>query len=193
MIEGSGTALTDEREIEHFQCIDLHLPAEVNIRRGDRQAVRVTADENVLPLIATTVMNGTLRIVSNVQFKPVTAIGIEIEIPTLSGVNVHGSGNVRLDSVTDNELSLVINGSGNITGKGTVKTLHAISNGSGNLLLKHLTAQTGQVATNGSGNAEINVTSTLAASISSSGNITCHGAPGTVKSQNAGSGQLEFC
>ncbi|MGK0188556.1 MAG: hypothetical protein ACI9R3_004367 [Verrucomicrobiales bacterium] len=88
------------------------------------------------------------------------------------------------------EISLIINGSGKISACGNVSTLNAVSNGSGNLLLKDLTAQTGHVATNGSGNAEIHVTTTLSTAISGSGDITCFGTPGTVRSNIAGSGNF---
>ncbi|MDA0813744.1 MAG: DUF2807 domain-containing protein [Verrucomicrobia bacterium] len=193
MIEGSGIASAENRWVEPFDGIDLHLPVEVDIRRGNVQMIHIIADDNVLPLVVTAVAKGTLHILANIQFKPNTPIRIEIETPTISGVVINGSGNVKLDSVTDREVSLIINGSGNITARGAVNTLNAVSNGSGNLLLRHLIAQTGQVATNGSGNAAINVTTTLSNTISGSGNIKCYAVPGTVKSHKAGSGEFIVC
>ena len=190
MIKGSGIARSEERGVERFGCVDLHVPADANIKRGEVQVLRITADDNVLPLIATVVEKGTLRIIATANFKPATAILVEIESPMISGVKVQGSGNVNLDGATDKELSLLVNGSGNIKAHGTVETLKAVSNGSGNLMLKHLVAKTGHIATNGSGNAEINVTATLSATISSSGNIISHGSPGTVMSRKAGSGEF---
>lgn len=190
MIAGSGIARTETRSVEHFDCIDLHLPVDAFFRQSNEKLVCLAADDNVIPLIKTSVSKDTLHIFADVHFEPKCAIRIEIESPAVTGVNVHGSGNVSLDAVIARELSLVINGSGNISARGKVNTLRAVSNGSGNLLLKHLPAQTSHVATNGSGNAEIYVTTTLSATISGSGDITCYGTPGTVSSNKAGSGNL---
>jgi hypothetical protein len=59
---GSGKLQTETREVSGFQGVAVKGPMKVVLRQGTREGVAVSADDNLLPLIETTVERGMLKI-----------------------------------------------------------------------------------------------------------------------------------
>ena len=74
---------------------------------------------------------------------------------------VQGSSDLRLGRIDRDELSIEVNGSGDIEASGTVGNLIATINGAGDAHLFDLEAKTATVTVQGAGDAELNVSDRL--------------------------------
>lgn len=189
-VEGSGKTGTEDREFGHFNDVHLNISADVRITEGTEHRCRITADDNILPLILTERFDNTLRIFAKESYSSTRSVVIAIETPLLTGATISGSGRIDIAEVTKDKLGLVINGSGDITAKGEVVELNATINGSGDLRAAGLEAETAAIIVNGSGNADVLVTDALTARVGGSGDITYAGSPATVQAAVTGSGNI---
>ena len=94
-----------------------------------------------------------------------------------------------IDFKNDN-LSLNISGSGDITANGEVQTLIAKISGSGDIISAELISKSATITINGSGDAKIWASDSISAQINGSGDIEYYGNPINVKSKINGSGDI---
>lgn len=187
---GSEVAATERRDLGAFSAIECAVSAEVKVTRTERNFLVITADDNLLPIITTEVRGETLVIKAKENYSSKTPARIEIGVPKLSRLEILGSSDFSLDSVTDEELKVEICGSGAVAATGAVDLLEAKINGSGDLKLKNLQAKVCRLVVNGSGDAEVSVSAGLDVRINGSGKVEYHGNPESVDSRINGSGRI---
>jgi len=176
-VVGSGIVQTEQRDVGVFAAVKCKIGGEITVTRAEQATLRITADDNLLPIIKTEVKDGTLIVSAEESYSSKTRVCLQIEVPMISRVEVLGSADVLLDSVTDEKLEIAIRGSGDIKAIGEVRSLDVIINGSGDLKLKQLQAQTCNICINGSGDAVLSVAESLDARINGSGDIIYYGTP----------------
>jgi hypothetical protein len=189
-IQGSGVSQTEQRDVGDITAIKCMIAAKITVTQAEQPAFSITADDNLLPIITTETVNGTLKISAEESYSTPTTVQIQIKVPMISRVEVLGCADVLLDSVTDEKLELKINGSGDIEAIGKVRSLDAQVNGCGDLRLKELQTQDSRLKINGSGDAELFVTDSLDAQVNGSGDIAYHGNPASVHSKVNGCGSI---
>jgi hypothetical protein len=207
---GSGNVISEDREVNNFDGVDLAGSGDLIITQGDEEALVIEAEDNILPLIESEVRNGTLRL----GMKPTSGIvntrrGIKYYLTVqnlseimLSGsgsisaeqldsgnlaVNVSGSGEVAIDELTADEVSMQISGSGNIDVAGSVDQQRLVVSGSGNYRAGDLASQIADIRVSGSGEATVWASESLNIEISGSGDVEYYGNP-QVNQQTSGSG-----
>src|SRR5450432_2600600 len=131
-VTGSGVTKSETRTVS-FKSLKLNLAADVNITPGEKSEVTITTDDNILPLIKTSVIDGTLSIDSSESYNSKSGVKISITVPDISSVILNGVGNVVIDKVPSDSLDVQLVGTGNITAKGTSPKLTAALSGVGNL------------------------------------------------------------
>lgn len=210
ILEGSGESATEERELGDFNRIQLDVSADVTVTTGKKPHYKITADDNILPLILSRVSGNTLRISSQESFSSSRRIKIAIAVPRITSAEIQGSGNIdikdvmkgqidlavsgsgniEVKDVMKDQIDLVISGSGNITVSGEVARLKATINGSGDLHAGGLKSATTTITVNGSGDANVHIIDALTANVRGSGNITYTGSPSKVHTSVKGSGHI---
>lgn len=211
-VRGSGNLRTEARDVGAFTGVALALPAVVDVRQSDKDGVSVETDDNILPLIATVVENGVLKIrwktkTGGVRAQSirivVTARSIEtlmvagagdIRIDKLQARNlvaaISGSGEIRIGQLDATSIKASINGSGELTVAGRTETLQGAIAGSGNLQSGKLDARTASLKIAGSGYARVWARETLAVKVAGSGDVDYYGSP-TLTRSVAGSGTVK--
>jgi len=189
-VRGSGKSASEYRSLNDFQELRLDISADVTVKRGDRTRCKITADDNILPLILTEISGNALLITARESYESRQKVTVEIEVPLLKKAQVNGSGTINMAGVEEEELVLVVNGSGDIHTDGMVATLGATINGSGNLRASDLQAERIMVTLNGSGNAYLHATDALVVKINGSGDVSYSGTPSEFKSFLNGSGHI---
>jgi hypothetical protein len=209
-IRGNGIEATETRPVSTFSKVRSSGDFDIQITKGDEFEILVTAEENILPYIETTVSNNTLHIdikgVHNVRNRlPMTVF---ITLPDLESVKQSGSGSIVTGFFTGEKMEIAISGSGsvstsvdvnyieaNISGSGWINVTgdayesdFTIS-GSGNIDGSELTVDDCSANISGSGNMQINAVKTITARISGSGNIYYSGNPVT-ELNISGSGKI---
>jgi hypothetical protein len=214
-VTGSGTAAREARAVGDFQAIELQGDFDLVVRQSGRAAVELQADDNLLPLVETEVVDGrhgrTLRIgwrrgesvrtrsdavvtVDVAQLRAVSASGSgEVRIDALTAplfsLALAGSGDARLARLATDELSVSIAGSGDISASGRTKRLALSIAGSGDVAAQDLTADEVKVSVAGSGDARVHAERELTVSIAGSGDVVYTGAA-ALKSSIVGSGSV---
>lgn len=189
-IKGSGIPKTEQRTVDEYSAIKCMIGADITVTQAEQPALSITADDNLLPIIKTEARNGTLEVSSEESYSSRTRVQIQIKVPMISRVEILGSANVILDSVTDEKLELEILGSGDIEATGKVRALDARISGSGELQLKQLEAATCSIRISGSGDAEVTAKEALDVRVSGSGEVVYYGNPVNVNSAINGSGEI---
>jgi uncharacterized Zn-binding protein involved in type VI secretion len=189
-IHGSGTAKTESRVVGSFTKIDLSGSPDVEVTVGPATSVAVTADDNILPIIETTVDGDTLKIASKSSYSTSLGVTVKITMPTLDGVSVSGSGDIRAKGLKSGDLDAAVTGSGDVTLNGMVARLHGQITGSGNLRAGELGAKNVRVSVTGSGDATVQATEELDASVTGSGDVRYSGHPPKVRKEITGSGDI---
>ena len=189
-IQGSGNIISESRELNNFTSIILLGSIDVNIKTSESNNCVVVADDNLIPYIKTEVIKNKLQISLNESYSSEEKLVVNINTPNYDEVSLSGSGNINILDFKNNNLSLNISGSGNITGNGEVETLVVKINGSGNLMSKEIKSKSATITINGSGDAEVFASDSISAKINGSGNIEYFGNPENVDSIINGSGDI---
>ena len=189
-IQGSENIISESRELKNFTSIILLGSIDVNIKTSESNNCVVVADDNLIPYIKTEVVNNKLNISLNESYSSEEKLVVNINTPNYDEVSLSGSGNINILDFKNNNLSLNISGSGNITGNGEVETLVVKINGSGNLMSKEIKSKSATITIYGSGDAEVFASDSISAKINGSGNIEYFGNPENVDSIINGSGDI---
>jgi len=205
------------RKVDKFTSISLRISANVQLKQGENQNLKIVAKSSTLEEIITEVKEGELIIrFPNKNyfwndFNPgeitIYITAAEIRRLGVSGsgdiiaeerinaeelnLAVSGSGNIKLMELSAKEVDATISGSGNVNlaGETAAKLLSASISGSGNLKALDFNADDVNVKVSGSGNVSIEANNNLNARVSGSGNVNYKGNP-NIDSSISGSGKV---
>jgi Putative auto-transporter adhesin, head GIN domain len=189
-VHGSGVEATQTRQLPSFTSVDLAGANVVTVHVGDKQAVVVHADDNLLQFITTDVRDGELVIANTGTFTARSPMRVDATVPNLDAATLSGAGVVTVDTVKAEKFVARLPGTGVLHVSGTVRSLDATLNGTGDLQLQNLISHDATVAVAGSGRLQVNTTGTLDASVSGSGAIFYQGNPTNVTRSVTGSGAI---
>jgi hypothetical protein len=199
---GSGRIATERRTVAGFDRVSISGSFQVEIHQGSVEALELSGDDNLLPLIETKIEGtpgaATLRIrpKDDLQLAPTQPLRLRIDVMHLSaiglagaghvtapgvhaarlGVSIGGTGSVELAGLEAGRLAIDIGGSGRVSADGHAGALAVNLGGSGECALSRLAVDEAQVSIGGSGKAEINAGKQLTVSIAGSGRVTHTGA-----------------
>jgi Putative auto-transporter adhesin, head GIN domain len=104
--------------------------------------------------------------------------------------SISGSGDVEINAIMNGNASFELSGSGKIVATGRANTVKASTSGSGEVRGANFQVDSCEIDISGSGDVEINVKSSLDATISGSGSVSYKGDPAHVNSHASGSGHV---
>ena len=211
-VKGNGVMRTEARQVSGFTSVGLGIAGKVEVKIGPTESVTVEADENLLPLIETSVKRGTLEIKStrrNLSFDS-RSIRIVVQAKQVEGLAIGGSGSIMSDALRASRLKFDIGGSGTIDVKrvdaervevsiggsgdvklaGTASKLDVSIGGSGGVVAPSLVADKVEISVAGSGAAQVAARSLLDVTLAGSGSVQYWGDP-TVKRTVVGVGAIK--
>jgi Putative auto-transporter adhesin, head GIN domain len=114
--KGSGVTKEESRAVANFSQLTLALPANVTITQGATESLTISADDNLLPLMSTRVVNNELLIEGdkNRGFSTKKEIKIRLMVKSLNTIKIKGSGDVHGDQLKSDKLDIAIEGSGDV-------------------------------------------------------------------------------
>lgn len=186
---GSGVVETEMRDVGNFTAIELIGSGRVEVTIGELQPIMVTTDDNLLPLIATTVTNGRLVVRRTRPIGFNSGLTVQATVPDLTFFSVDGSGKLLVEELDNDILTIRISGSGNATASGQTGQLTVNIAGSGKILAEDLVATDVGLNISGSGNATVNAVENLDVTISGSGSVRYLGNP-QISQNISGSGSI---
>ncbi|HEY8898524.1 MAG TPA: head GIN domain-containing protein [Niastella sp.] len=213
-ITGKGPVVVENRQTASFNGLELKIPADTYFTQDSVYKIELHAQENILDEIETTVINNNLTIRfrhNNTRIRSSEGITIYVSAPDVRwlsvdgsgylevpapytpanlGLNVDGSGSIKVSNVITTEINNDIDGSGSITvSSGNANATNAHISGSGSMDLSGVMVKDATAGIHGSGNIKLFATQTLDASITGSGSVFYKGSP-TVTTHITGSGTV---
>jgi len=195
-VVGSGNVQTETRTVSDFTAVELDTSGNLIIQQGESEGLTIEAEDNLLPLLTSEVIDGTLQLGTKLgsSFSSTRPIIYRLTVENLEAITLNASGNIQAsDLAVDGDLALTINGSGNMT-LGAIKAAEATLNlsASGNLDAPSLESEQATFTVSGSGKATIpNLTlNNLSVIMQSSGDVNVGGTAAELSVQISGSGSF---
>jgi len=207
VVRGSGKVVTEERAVSGFDRVSLTGAGDVIVTQGEREALTVETDDNLMPYLKTEVKNGTLTLGfteegRRVNLRPSKGIKFHLQVKELSGLELLGAGDLKAASLDADRLEILLTGAGNVevaalkakvlvvhlNGAGNVELTGRVAeqdialNGAGDYAAGELESQVVNVRLNGAGNATVWASDTLDARIPGVGQVRYYGDPQVTKS-----------
>ncbi len=212
-VNGEGPNITETRAIANFTSVESSISADVFYKQDPQFKVEITAQQNILNVIETNVVNNELviKVRSGTIIRQHENIIVNVSSPVVNGLRISGSGNIIVaDSINTGNIILSLSGSGsvslhkltatsvdaNISGSGNIAISSGAVNteklkisGSGNIDMMNVTASSVNTTTSGSGDMRVNASQNLDVTISGSGSVFYTGNP-IVDTHISGSGKV---
>jgi Putative auto-transporter adhesin, head GIN domain len=213
-VVGEGPVVTQTRTVGNFTGVSSEMSGKVNFTIAPDFKVEITAQQNIIDVLNTNVVNGVLHIdfKNNVRVKEHEDLLINITAPYADYFRLSGSGNMNVQGdVAANDLTVTLSGSGDIaiqnaviddkidtdiSGSGNISIANGSAvnedveiSGSGKVEMAGVGAQNAVTHTSGSGDVKLAISSNLDAHISGSGSVYYHGNP-IISTHISGSGRV---
>jgi hypothetical protein len=193
-IQAAGPQQTQSRTVSAVSAVDLAASGELVLSVGSSPSLRITAGRNVIDHLTSEVQEDRLTLGSDGSVRTVGRVHYELVLPAahvveLSGsgtvqvnapsalqqVLLSGSGDVRVDGLSTDELTVDLPGAGQVTVAGSTTRQRISIDGSGRYAAGGLASQDAEVTISGSGSADITASRTLTATVRGSGSVTYSG------------------
>lgn len=212
-IKGNGQMGEANRGLSGFTKVRQSGSFDVYLSNGP-YAIRIEAEENILPYIETELEGKQLRIRSaeGIRLNTTKPVKIYVSAPEIEEVQSAGSGDIRTESTLTHaeKIRLIttgsadieaavnaptvlaeITGSGNLELSGETRTFKGEITGSGDMEAAQLKAESATVDIKGSGNANVYASVQLSVDVAGSGDVTYRGNASQISSKMRGSGTLK--
>lgn len=189
-VRGNGRMRDESRKVTEFRKIEAGGAFSIYVKVGQAPSLRISAEENLLRYIRTTVKGNTLVIDTKRNISPRKEIRIEITTPSLTDLEVSGANNVEVEDISGAEFNVELSGAGNVDLKGEVEKLRIELSGAGNIDSRYLKASEVRISVSGAASADVYATKYLDASVSGVGSIDYYGNPEKTKTDVSGVGSI---
>jgi hypothetical protein len=177
--KGSGNVVEETRPVSGVRGVDLATIGNVIIEIGEKESLRIEAEDNLMKFFDTGMRGDTLKISTNpstANLQPTKPVLFFLTVKELEMASISGSGDIQVPDLSGDNFSVAIGGSGDISmgdleadkfevdiaGSGNVSTdrvnvpqIQVKINGSGDITLQELQAKSLSLNVNGSGNLRI--------------------------------------
>lgn len=206
----AGPQTTAQRTISGVTAVDLQTSGDLTVTIGETPGLTIKAGANQLDYLTSEVDGETLVLDSKANMPSGESISYDLVVPSLTSLDISGSGSATGDGILRGEATVTLSGSGDISMTGVqVPSVTVVLSGSGKVTLggsadsqqidisgsgdyngKELSAGDTGIEVTGSGNADVTVSGRLAVTISGSGDVTYSGSPTQVEKSVTGSGSV---
>lgn len=192
-LRGSGTALTQSRDVEPFESIEIGGAFEliVHVDPSATQRVEVSGDDNIVPEVTTKVSAGELDVqIENGIVRPKLDLRVEIWVPSLTKLEASGASDITIEGLHGESFELDLSGASETNLRGAVDRFEVDSSGASDLDARELHAKVVALELSGAGNAEVWASDRLDADVSGAGNVHYFGDPKEVHEDVSGAGSI---
>lgn len=190
-VRGNGRIKDESRSVSEFRKIEAGGAFSIHIKVGSATSVNISAEENLLSYIRTSVKGNTFRIDTRKNISPRKEIKIEITTPTLTDLDISGANNVEVENISGVEFNVELSGAGNVDLQGEIERLRIELSGAGNINSKDLKADEVRISVSGAASADVFAKKYLDASVSGVGSIDYYGNPEKTKTDVSGVGSIQ--
>ena len=189
-----GPLISETREVDIFDAIDLTGAAKLEITIGEPLAVVINGHEQAVRRVKTEVHNGTLHIKSKPKDWLIRnsheRLTLQITLPRLNSLQLEGGNDVNVAGFAGGKTNINAAGAAHIKADGHVEQLTVRLSGAGHADLSKLTADDATVTVDGVGSVIVSPRESLDATMNGVGAILYTGSPRRVNTRMNGVGTI---
>ncbi len=191
---GSGALQTQVRPVTGFTAVALTGAADLTVAvlPGAPTEVVLETDDNLLPLIQTTVVGNTLTIATAQEIRPTRGLTVRVRVPVLTDVTLAGAGTVKVTGLQNRRFGLWLSGAGDVALAGDVTDAELHLGGAGHLDAAALHARNATLELGGAGDAQVFATEHADIRLAGAGHVVVSGHPKLIDKHIAGVGTVEL-
>jgi hypothetical protein len=209
-VHGNNDVVTRERTAGHFTGIKVSSGIDVYLKQGDKEAIKVEADENIQEYILTEIRGDVLHVYTEVNIRDEEKKRVYVTMKDISSICTSSAGDIIGEStikssnlelsassagdikieVSAKDIDIDISSSGDISISGEADMLNADLSSAGDLNAYDLIVKEADLSVSSAGDADINVTEKLTARASSAGDIRYTGDPKYVDAHASSAGGI---
>ena len=210
-VRGSGNPSTEERKANDFKRIDVSGGFKVVLKQDSSLTLKITADDNLLKYIKTTVDDGRLHIFTRRSICDAGQMTISIGVRNLEEIKASGAVEIESDGkINTQDFRIKLSGAtkvtmdlnaANVTTSGSGATelnlkgqasSHDINlSGSGKVYALDFVTGNCEIHTSGVGHSEVNVLHSLSVHSSGASEVKYRGNPSSVTNDKSGASSIE--
>jgi hypothetical protein len=214
LVTGSGKAVDVTRSVPDFTAIQIGDDIQADVTVGPALSVALHTDDNVAPLVETSVASGVLvvQLPSSTNVSSDIGIHVTITVPTLTSVaasgasqarisgnaagpralSASGSSDVTATGIAVPALTVSASGSSTVAASGAAADLDLNASGASKLALDSVVADRAQLDVSGASTASVRVAITLRGQVSGSSHVHEHGSASTAGLELSGSSTVDY-
>ncbi len=189
-IQGSGVSKTEKRDVGNFGRIDASGAVQLEYTAGPAAPVEVTTDDNLLPLLITTVEGDTLKVYMKSNTSTKVGTKVKVSAPSLKQLTLSGACTGTLHGLDSKALKLDANGASHITATGKADRLEIDASGASGIDTRDLTARSVHVSASGASTANVRADQELNANASGASTVHYKGSPSKVEQDSSGASHI---
>jgi hypothetical protein len=184
---GEGAVTSEIRQTDGFSRIESGGGFHVSVGVGPASSLEVSAQSNILPLIVTEVVDGTLRIRSSKGFTTTERVDVTLTTPQLERIQLTGGSHGDVNGLAAEAFDVQLSGGSVLTANGTANTMALGASGGSVGELDGLTASTINVDLSGGSRVEVRATNQVNGSASVGSRVSVAGGGKTAVTATGGS------
>ncbi len=188
---GSGTAVSETRELDPFEAIEFGGALELIVHVGaSEQKLVIRGDDNIVPNIETRVSGDKLVIEHDGWMRPELPLVVEIWVAKLASIEASGATDLDVEGLHGERFELELSGAADAELRGQVARFDLEVSGAADVDARALAAETVILDMSGAGEAKVWATRTLDVDISGKGQVEYWGEPVEIEQNISGSGEI---
>ena len=178
-MRGSGVLTTESRDVGGFTGVTVSGAAHLILEQSGTESLRITAEDNILPLLSSEVVGGQLVLgtVGGTSISPTREIVYHVTCRDLSAVSLSGAVRADLEGIDTDLLEVALSGATHLTAAGRVDRLRVSASGTSRIDARDLESRTSRIDVSGTAWATVRVSESLEAHASGASIIEYIGNP----------------
>jgi hypothetical protein len=179
-LQGSGARKTETRAVSSFSRLDLSGIGTVNVSLTGTESLTITTDDNILPLLTSSVSGSTLTLglkPGTLNVRPSNGITWNLTVKDLTAITLSGAGNINAQGLRTTSFSADVSGAGTLTISGAATSQTVDISGAGSYQARAFATTNTTAEVSGTGSAYVSASGTLDATVSGVGSIIYYGSP----------------
>ncbi len=179
--QGSGTVATETRPLADFHAVSATRGVTVFVSTGDSPAATVSADDNLLAHVITTVSDGTLVVAIEGDIETHSPLSVDVTtISPIDGLSADAGSTVDCEDLRPASLEVRASSGSTVRAGGQADMLVLKANTGSTVDLRNLEATEAQVDVSVGSTAHVNATDVVRGSCTMGSTLQLHGTPATL-------------
>ena len=187
---GSGNSAGEDRAMGDFHALQAGAAILATVSIGTPQRVTVTADDNLLSMVTTSVSNGELQLSMQGSVSTRTPIQVNIVVPAIDSLTATSAARIEATGLTADALTVTANSAGVVNATGQATSLNVTAESSGTANLESVPVQDVTASIASAGRVTVNASGSVGGKVQTAGLLTIIGNPPQIDVQTDAAGRV---